>query len=1695
MLTCPGPVWRLDDFTRCFQRDVLQTLIPLLLCGLSALCLCGQFLRTFTYRKAHAAYDPIPAVVRTISYQDSAARDDEPLDAESTEDEDGDGDEGPLLQLQPSISNIAASTVTIDRPRAELSLVLFELVAVLGETAIHLVALLTQAWGRRGDSAATAGLVVWLYVLGLSSARLMLSISPRQSFTILWNHTAFLYVTLWLSSILLLRSAIIHPRSNLAEVLTTTDFVLNTILAGIALTTKKGNKTTVVEHDVGLEAAREPLASLLSLATFSWVDAIVWRGYIKTYELEDIWDVAPRDKAVAILQNFRQVKKTTKLAWHLLGHFRTLLLLQAAFAAFGSVFSFAPTLLLKAILEYIEEPQGTPINAAWFYVILLFFSGCAQALGDGQALWIGRRICMRLRAIIIGEIYAKALRRKAASGNDTLLGADKSGRTKSGLVVWLKGFGQKKSSANKKSDNNVAQLPNEGTDSQANVGTITNLMAIDSFKVSEVSAYLHFLWSGVPVQIVLAIVLLYRILGYSSIAGIGIMILLLPLNIAIARGFSKFQKKIMAATDARIQTTNEVLQNIRIIKFFAWEQRFGNLVNEKRTTELRCLRNKFILWACASTVWYGAPLLITFLSFLIYTVVEKKELVPSVAFTALSLFSILRVPLDQLADMLAHVLEAKVSVDRVEEFLSEEETEKYDQLRQTRDETSGETLIGLTNVTCSWGQQDTLDDDSSPFKLMDIDVHFHPGELNVIAGPTGSGKTSLLMALLGEMTLLEGAISLPGGQSREDLQPDLDTGLTDSVAYCAQQAWLVNDTIKENILFASPLDSKRYDEVISACSLKRDMEILDAGDQTLVGEKGITLSGGQKQRISLARALYSRARHVLLDDCLSAVDSHTAKWIFDHCIMGPLMYDRTCILVTHNIALTVPHAKHVVVLENGRVTSQGLPLDVISSGMLGEEIQKSAHASKTNSQGSSRAASILDDHQPSDPEVHGENTNGALNGKINGAANGSTTAKADLPEDRKKTQISDLLAESKAVGGVKWVVIRLFIGAMGPWYYWLGTGVIFLCQQLGSVATNVWIREWANSYHARRTSNASTRQMHTSLYHMSNHAFQYTGSCLRAGTCVWNLPTRSSTNSLHSVSLESGDEVDVAYYLGIYGLIAIVFLVVSFFREIILFIGSLTASRDIHQRLLQSVTRAKLKFFDSTPLGQMINRFSKDIEAVDQEVATIALGTMHCLASVIMIVILISIITPKFLIAGVFISAMYFLIGGFYIRSSRDLKRLEAVQRSPLYQQFGETISGIITIRAYNDERRFTEDNMHRINTHNRPFIYLWATNRWLSFRVDFAGALVSFFAGAFVIMNAGKIDPGAAGLSLSYAITFNQTVLWLVRLYAVNEQNMNAVERIKEYLDVEQEASAVIPETEPAANWPSKGAVQFVDYSTRYRSDLDPVLKHVSFKIAPLEKVGVVGRTGAGKSSMALALFRGLEAETGKIIVDDVDIGLIGLQVLRESVTIVPQDPTLFTGTIRSNLDPFTLFTDEEIFTALRRVQLIGPAAAAAPSESGTSSECESVPSTPTTGTKSNKNIFLNLSSAVTESGNNLSQGQKQLLCLARAILKEPKVLIMDEATASIDYSTDAKIQVTIRELNSTTITIAHRLQTVIDYDKVLVLDQGEVKEFDHPHTLLQIEDGIFRGMCEMSGELESLQEGAKKAWHSRQLIDIETS
>ena len=1203
--------------------------------------------------------------------------------------------------------------------------------AVVGELALSAVALHFHAW--RSESPAMAMMLQWSYVSLLLIVP-VLSATQVSLHRRLKQHRAFIYGVSWIVSALLVRSFVVQVPSQSQLTLQVTDLCFTSLL--LLLSIFSGNETDEVRLN-NENSSHELSASLFSLATFTWVDPIIIQGYRKSYEIADVWDLPVRDKAALVLQRSRRSQRYSRFAVHLLVLHAPGLLLQGLWAACSAVFTFAPTLLLRLLLQYLEDRSTSSARATWLYVFLIFVSGLFKAITDGRASWLGTKLTIHLRAIIVGEIFAKSLRRQAT--------------TDISHAELLKK--QNGNSANSNFDTNQSVTENEIENKYASAGNITNLMAVDSVKIANITSCLHLLWAGVPTELVIGITLLYSILGYASIAGLAIMVVLIPIKIIVARGFSKVQRKIMSATDSRILSLSELLQSMRTIKYFAYEGRMSCDIQEKRSVELKALRNRFVLWTLAVTLYNTTPVLITFFSFLIYTVVDHRVLKPSVAFPALSLFALLRVPLDRLADTLANVQEALVSAKRVEAYLSEGETDKYKQYEVVKIYVTGYPS-GFRDADITW----TMGGEHA-FAMTAINIEFVPNALNVIVGPTGSGKTTLLLALLAELNLRRGRIDYAGNVSIDVSKRDMGAS-RESVAYCSQRAWLINDSIKQNILFGSNWDSERYLAVLNACALRPDLRILPAGDETMVGEKGITVSGGQKQRISLARAVYSNAQYVLLDDCLSAVDSHTGQWIFDHCITGDLMRNRTCIFVTHNVAMSMIHAEHVTVLNHGKVLVQGTYDAVASMGVLpnressaSDSIEDSKSAQEKEQQSTSIGHSL---------------TSGGVARAVNETNNQLNDT--DNPQEAQDLEpisksITTAEPERKATGAIKWSNFRLYFSASGRWYYWLAMILMFFVNQFSALSIDLWIREWANASHEKQS--PSIEQSIQKQKPSDNKLLAQDSDLLGAHFLVSNTywPNLATSNG----------KVNSGYYLNIYALLALAFMVIKALRMGLLFYGSLTASQNLHNQLLASITRATFQFYDATPFGQMINRFSRDTEVVDQELAPVLLGFQHAAFSALTIWIVISTITPLFILPSILVVILYFIIGKLYITSSRDLKRIESLQRSPLYQQLEEILAGNVTIRAYRHERRFFHEALSRLDAHSRAFRYLGATNAWFAFRVDVTSALISFLAAAFVVASAGRISVGAAGLSLTFALTFTEHIMWLIRLYAVNEQNMNS--------------------------------------------------------------------------------------------------------------------------------------------------------------------------------------------------------------------------------------------------------------------------------------------------------------------------------
>lgn len=1624
----PCRFWIYDDVTKCGRVRYINFYVPLALTvGAVAFLLYNVLSHYYYYDKLHLK--KTSAVDELSGDGKSDDSEDKPLLANGkTRSSYTAGDESPeeLMEKHFSVERLRVQNVNgephgkleiVRRGFVEKSRTIVEFLIVLAQLVFHVFVLVnyTGTYNEFPLSSSIVGVVQWGFLLLVVSLRL---VNINQSIKWinkypgnLWSISFVSYMLLFVSNLLPYRSVFIgHIKKSVIRKYYLSQVYVDLALFLLLFLSPQGNKNPAVYRtDSTVTPSPEPVSSIASFISWSWINSFIWKAHQTSIESKDVWGLSLEDYSIFVVKKFRRYtsrfNKKRSFTVNLLSFFTKYLALQGFWAFIESIVSFIPTLLLKRILEYVENRDSAPANLAWFYVFGMFLCRIFVAVCQGQALFFGRRVCIRMKAIIISEIYTKALKRKI-SVNTSKESTDEVDPQKLNEQEQING--------------------DEESTSSANIGAIINLMAVDAFKVSEICAYLHAFVEAVVMALV-AFVLLYHLLGFAAVLGAALIVALMPFNFKLATWLGKLQKENLSVTDKRIQKLNEAFQAIRIIKFFSWENNFEEDIKAIRELELSLLLKRSYVWAASSFVWYITPTLVTSCAFWFYIYIQGEVLTTPVAFTALSLFSLLRTPLDQLSDMLSFVIQSKVSLDRVQEFLEEKDTEKYNQLSTSKDKKK----IAFENATVAW------DAEKADFKLKNLNINFKIGKLNVIIGPTGSGKTSLLMALLGEMNLVDGKIFVPSLDPRQDLPIEAD-GMTNSLAYCSQAAWLLNDTVRNNILFNSPYNEARYEAVVEACGLKRDFSILSAGDMTEIGERGITLSGGQKQRISLARSLYSSARHVLLDDCLSAVDSHTASWIYDNCITGPLMEGRTCILVSHNTALTLKSAEWVILLENGQVKDQGEPLTLLKSGLLGEdELVKSSILSRHNSSVNLKSKSSA---------------------SLRNLSKGKEPAKAKKTDEERAKDGKLVKEETKAEGVVGLEVYKWYLRIFGGWKMLTVLVAAFVIAQGISIGQTWWVRSWvSNSFSAKIV------DLGRSIAATTSRAIGHVGNFVTSLSFVQNNFSESSLAKIHSTF----------YYLSLYFLIGVAQSLLSALKTVLSFVAGINASRKIFNLLLGKVMHAKLRFFDATPIGRIMNRFSKDMEAADQELTPFIEGAFYSLVQCVSTVVLITFITPQFLFVAVLVAVLYYLVGYFYLSGSRELKRLESISRSPIYQHFSETLVGVTTIRAFGDESRFMRENLQKIDENNKPFFYLWVANRWLSFRIDLIGALVIFGAGVFILLNIDTIDSGKAGISLTYAITFTEGALWLVRLYSNVEMNMNSVERLKEYMDVEQEPYEQSILT-PPVEWPQQGRIEVNDLSLRYAPNLPKVIKNVSFTVDPRSKVGIVGRTGAGKSTIITALFRFLDPETGSIKIDNVDITSIDLQRLRRSITIIPQDPTLFTGTIKSNLDPYDEYTDDQIFEALKRVNLV------------TQEELDR-PLTDTSSVSSeNVNKFLNLSGEISEGGSNISQGQRQLVCLARSLLRSPKIILLDEATASIDYASDAKIQQTIRKEfgGNTILTIAHRLRSVIDYDKILVMDAGEVKEFDHPYSLLLNKNSLLYSMCEQSGELDSLIESAKQAF-----------
>ncbi|XP_071481121.1 multidrug resistance-associated protein 1-like [Diadema antillarum] len=1130
----------------------------------------------------------------------------------------------------------------------------------------------------------------------------------------------------------------------------------------------------------------------------------------------------------------------------------------------------------------------------------------------------------------------------------------------------------------------------------ATVGEIVNLMSVDAQRCMDLCTYLNMLWSA-PFQISVALYFLWQTLGPSVLAGLGVMILLIPLNALVATQAKKLQVKQMRYKDARIKLMSEVLSGIKVLKLYAWEESFQEKILAIRNKELKVLRYAAYLNAFNSFTWTCAPVLVSVTTFAVYVVSDEENVLDAEkAFVSIALFNILRFPLSIMPNLISNIVQVSVSLKRLDKFLKSEE---LDPQNVDHFNMPGHSIT-IDSGQFTWDREEKT-------TLSDITLDIKKGSLVAVVGQVGCGKSSLLSAVLGEMERLDGKVFVEG-----------------SVSYVPQQAWIQNATVRSNILFAQGMQVTKYKHVIQACALARDLEVLPGGDMTEIGEKGINLSGGQKQRVSLARAVYANNDLYLLDDPLSAVDAHVAKHIFEH-VIGPqgLLKNKTRILVTHGISF-LPQVDQIVVMVDGGISEVGSYQDLLDqNGAFAEFLRNYSQDvdeeedDDVDSDDEQLAAlseklaghmsledltedkdSMLKVPQGSD-KLHpkGKDIEAISQYEIQfgGTGNRPLKTKPESAENR-KVVLGDtedkLIREEKAKrGNVKFAVFWAYIRSIGL-VLSLVILLLYVLFNATSVASNLWLSRWSNEPLVNGTQPEAVRDRYLTVYALLG----ITQGVFITGGCF------------------------------------------------LLYHGSILAADSLHHLLLLNILRCPSSFFDTTLKGALLNCFAKETDNIDVEIPLRLRSFLDCLLKVASVLIVITFSTPWFAIVIPPLGGLYYVVQRFYICTSRQLKRLESISRSPIYSHFSETIVGTSTIRAYKQQGEFIHQNEQLIDDNQITYYPNMASNRWLALRLEFVGNFIVFFSALFAVIGRNELSSGIVGLSISYALQITQTLNWMVRMTSELETNIVAVERVKEYAETPTEAAAIVPDNRPAPSWPQEGGVKFINYSTRYREGLDLVIKGIDLTIKSGEKVGIVGRTGAGKSSLTLALFRIIEPAGGQIEIDGVDIAKIGLRDLRSRITIIPQDPVLFAGSLRMNLDPFESYTDDDIWLALKLSHLH---AFISGLPEGLQHEC-------------------------TEGGENLSVGQRQLICLARALLRKSKILVLDEATAAVDLETDDLIQATIRTEFSecTVITIAHRLNTIMDSTRILVMDAGQIAEFDTPSELLA-KGGIFYAMAKDAG------------------------
>ncbi|KAG8415950.1 ATP-binding cassette transporter yor1 [Metarhizium acridum] len=1191
-----------------------------------------------------------------------------------------------------------------------------------------------------------------------------------------------------------------------------------------------------------------------------------------------------------------------------------------------------------------------------------------QAFGVSHFIYRGMMMGGQSRGVLIGFIYEKAMvisgRAKAGGVKPSIMpesdDADEVEKGKETATDEQSAGKKKKKTKTKKGK------PQQDGLGWAN-GRIVNLMSVDTYRIDQASALFHMIWTS-PVVCLITLVLLLVNLTYSALAGFALLVVGVPALTKAIQTLFRRRKAINKITDQRVSLTQEILQSVRFVKYFGWEKAFIARLGEFRAKEIYSIQVLLAIRNAINAVSMSLPIFASMLSFIVYSL-SNHDLAPAEVFSSLALFNGLRIPLNLLPLVLGQVTDAWSSMKRIEEFLMQEEQEEDVVYKP-----EGSNAVEMIDAAFTWERTATQDPDKAtiagagkekrgvkdgakeststpkpaksqssagnseedsgstlveerePFKLQGLNFQISRNELVAVIGTVGSGKSSLLAALAGDMRKTNGDVVY--GASR---------------AFCPQYAWIQNTTLQNNITFGKDMDRDWYREVVRACALQADLDMLPNGDQTEIGERGITISGGQKQRLNIARAIYFNADIVIMDDPLSAVDAHVGRHIFDNAILG-LLKDKCRILATHQLWV-LSRCDRIIWMDGGKIQA----IDTFDNLMRDHR----------GFQSLMETTAVEEKEEEPRPR-----------------------APVDLADERKKRKRNKkgaalMQQEEKPESSVPWSVYAAYVRASGSILNAPLVITILIISQGANIVTGLWLSWWTSD------------------------KFGY------------------STGK----------------YIGIYAALGVVQALLMFAFSVTLTVLGTKSSKVMLREAVQRVLRAPMSFFDTTPLGRITNRFFRDVDVTDNNLTDAIRMYFFTLAMVTAVFALIIAYFHWFAIALVPLYCLFILSASYYRASAREVKRFESVLRSNVFAKFGEGLSGVASIRAYGLKTRFINDLRSSIDEMNSAYYLTFSNQRWLSVRLDMVGNALVFTVAILVVTSRFSVNPSIGGLVLSYILSIVQLLQFSIRQLAEVENGMNAVERLQHY-GTQLEEEAPLHTVDVRSTWPEKGEIVFRDVEMRYRPGLPLVLRGLSMHVRGGERVGIVGRTGAGKSSIMSTLFRLVEISAGTITIDGVNISTVGLYDLRSRLAIIPQDPTLFRGTVRSNLDPFSEHADLALWSALRQAHLIPPDA------SLDDRKADPSPSR------------IHLDSVVEEDGLNFSLGQRQLMALARALVRGSQIIVCDEATSSVDMETDDKIQNTMATgfKGKTLLCIAHRLRTIIGYDRICVMDAGRIAEMDTP-------------------------------------------